>query len=167
MTLHLPHLPQARALMHQELIRDLTSTGIYQSTSLTPQGLRLWPALLEEAILHHDDAWLTDQLHRQDLLATFTPSGKRVSSDAAERLAEDQFNRYYLRGLCLLAQTQNISHVQIYRAKQVQNPRPDSEAILGQLRPVGLLLDALRAGFVNDALGLRPGPNSGLSARFT
>lgn len=52
----------------------------------------------------------------------------------------------------------------VYRAKEVANPRAESMALIGRSLPVTQLLDDLRVNIGTDtALGLPPGPNSGLS----
>ena len=60
-----------------------------------------------------------------------------------------------------------IPYVEVYRAKTVAEPRPESMAMIGaRLGPDALLMD-LRANVgVDTALGLPPGPNSGLSGRL-
>lgn len=92
---------------------------------------------------------------------------KRVPIDAAETLAEGEFNRFYLRGLCRRAIRDRIESVEIYRAKEVANPRSESSMMLGQRLDAQRLLADLRANLgVDTALHLPPGPNSGLSARL-
>jgi hypothetical protein len=55
---------------------------------------------------------------------------------------------------------------EVYRGKDVQNPRPESQALIGRRLPAQSLLDDLRtAQGVEPALGLPPGPNSGLTVR--
>ena len=54
-----------------------------------------------------------------------------------------------------------------YRAKQVSNPRPELEALIGQsIDPAKLLNDLQTKIGVDTALGLPAGPNSGLSAKL-
>lgn len=48
----------------------------------------------------------------------------------------------------------------------VRNPRPESEAMVGSRLPAQALLDDLRTSQgVEPALGLPPGPNSGITVR--
>jgi hypothetical protein len=91
----------------------------------------------------------------------------KVPVNAAEILAEGEFNRFYARGLCLRAVAEGIDKVVVYRGKEVLNPRPESEALLGKHFPVEELLQDLRQHIGTDtALGLPAGPNSGLRVRF-
>ena len=86
---------------------------------------------------------------------------------ASETLAEGELNRFYARGLCRRAMKEGIPAVVVYRAKEVANPRAESLALIGKSLPVDQLLDDLRASVGTDtALGLPPGPNSGLSVKL-
>ena len=59
-------------------------------------------------------------------------------------LAEGEFNRFYIRGLCLRAIASGIVDLVIYRAKQVANPRSDSALKIGTTINAQALLDYLR-----------------------
>ena len=90
-----------------------------------------------------------------------------MRSNAHEMLAEGEFNRFYIRALCLRAIEDGMAQVIVYRAKAVQNARSESERKIGQGVPVEALLRDLRTHpGVDTALGLPPGPNSGLSVRL-
>jgi hypothetical protein len=59
------------------------------------------------------------------------------------------------------------TQVRVYRAKHVDNPRPESEAKIGVLVDSQKLLNDLRTNpGVEPALGIPPGPNSGLSVQL-
>jgi hypothetical protein len=86
---------------------------------------------------------------------------------AADTLAEGEFNRFYARGLCRRTQVESDSELKVRRAKEVENPRPQSEALIGStMDPEKLLLDLRQSIGVEPALGLSPGPNSGLSMKI-
>ena len=90
-----------------------------------------------------------------------------MRSNAHEMLAEGEFNRFYIRALCARAIEDGLSGVIVFRAKAVQNARSASEQMLGQTMPAAALLSDLRnSPGVDTALGLPPGPNSGLSVRL-
>jgi hypothetical protein len=90
-----------------------------------------------------------------------------VPATAPETLAEGEFNRFYIRGLCVRALAEGITELVIYRAKQVENPRSESTAKIGLKISAQALLTDLRANpGVDTALGLPPGPNSGLSVKL-
>lgn len=89
-----------------------------------------------------------------------------MPSNAHNTLAEGEFNRFYLRGLCLEALQQG-KMIEVYGAKAVNQPRAASQALIGmQLNPNQLLLDLRTNIGVDTALGLPAGPNSGLSGRM-
>ncbi len=91
----------------------------------------------------------------------------RVPITAPDTLAEGEFNRFFVRGLCVKAIEDGIPEVEVYRGKQVNQPRPQSEAMIGKRISAKRLLDDLRVSQgVEPALGLPPGPNSGLTVRL-
>ena len=157
------------------MLEESRDEAHYISPRLTPEGVARWVMLLEEAIRSHDDDWLAEQLEGRGLLRAQvrrrTKGGGSawvdVPRNAAQQLAEGEFNRYYLRGLCLRAQSEGIGQLEIYRGKPVERPRPESEAMIGRrLDAAALLADLRRSAFVEDGLGLPGAPNSGLTARL-
>lgn len=90
-----------------------------------------------------------------------------MRSNAHEMLAEGEFNRFYIRAICLRAIEDGIPEVIVYRAKAVQNARSESARKIGQGHAAEELLRDLRTHQgVDTALGLPPGPNSGLSVHL-
>lgn len=163
-----------RSAMLQEVERDLDSGSLYQSPRLTDSGVQEWPRLLREAIRDHDDAWLADSLRNGGYIRAQEPRRKRdgtssmvkVPYTAPDTLAEGEFNRFYARGLCADVVAGGGGEVEVYRGKAVDNPRSQSTAMIGTRIPAQSLLDDLRtAQGVEPALGLPPGPNSGLTVR--
>lgn len=129
--------------------------------------------LLLEAAKGHNAHWLAYQLETRGLIKELegsrTPSGgytiKHVPHTAAETLAEGQFNRYYVLGVCRRALTEEKTHVVVYRAKQVYAPRQESEYLIGQSRDPSDLIDQLRprqSSLEHELLR----PNSGLSVHL-
>lgn len=60
-----------------------------------------------------------------------------------------------------------MAEIEVYRAKEVATPRSESIALIGRRLSVSALLGDLRVSVgVDTALGLPPGPNSGLSGRL-
>ncbi len=176
MALTLTHLdPKSRSLMIEEINRDITASRLYMSPRLTTAGQAQYPTLLTEAAQTYDDAWLAHQIRMQGLLKTEetrrTPSGDtttaRVPVTAPDTLAEGEFNRFYCRAICARAIEEGKANVQVYRAKHVENPRPESQAKVGALIDAKQLLNDLRTSQgVEPALGIPPGPNSGLSIQL-
>lgn len=163
---------ECRQFMLEELNKDATAGTLYISPRLNEIGLKNWKIILEEAIRNHDDTWLENKLRTENYMKDQEqcrkPTGgftiAKVPVTAPEMLAEGEFNRFYARGLCLKAIKNNISEVVIYRGKEVQQPRAESQAMIGKRINAGALLDDLRKSQgVEPALGLPPGPNSGIT----
>jgi hypothetical protein len=173
MALNLANLDsETRGYMKQEIISDIAAGTLYISPRLNPAGAHAYPAILQEAAETQNDTWLASQLRNKfNETETRNLKGKTINAqipiNAPEMLAEGEFNRFYLRGLCLKAIQNNIPGLVIYRAKPVSNPRSESESKIGTTVSPSALLNDLRTHVgVDTALGLPPGPNSGLSARL-
>jgi len=163
-----------RTHMLAEIDLDVSSGTLFHSPRLSPTGRHLYASLLREAAESRDDDWLASELQWRGCIASSRPRRKprggisiaRVPDNAHETLAEGEFNRFYARGLCARVVQTGGSEVEVYRGKQVQNPRPESEAMVGRRLPAQALLDDLRRSQgIEPALGLPPGPNSGLTVR--
>ena len=175
MSIHYESIDGAvRTGMVCEFERDLAYDALYISPRLTDAGADEWPQILREAAEQHDDAWIASELRERHLLRVqeqkHTPRGGvttvPVPRDAPEILAEGEFNRLYARGLCIEVLASGGDEVEVYRGKDVQDPRAESVAIVGCRLPARRLLDDLRfSQGVEPALGLPPGPNSGLTVR--
>lgn len=150
---------------------------VYLSPRLSPRGTEEYPDLLREAVLGGDAETLTVGLSSNGrLLAHGTerhPRGpdiiKNVPVTAAQTMAEGEFNRFYARGVCVraLAEACPPATVTIYRARESASPRSASIALTGAARSAAELLEDLRTHIGMDtALGLPPGPNSGLSVHL-
>lgn len=164
-----------RAFVVEEMRRDLGAGTLYYGRRLSEAGRAAWPSLLEEALRFHDDDWLATRLREGPgfFVRKETRQTKNgvvyadVPVTAPDTLAEGEFNRMYCRGLCAFTVSLGLNTVIVYRAKAVARPRPESEAILGRsVDAVALLTDLRAAQGVEPALGIPPGPNSGLSVRL-
>jgi len=166
---------RTRTLMLGEIDRDMAQNTLFLSDNLNPQGRADYPELLRTAARTGTDVMLAGSIqgrlnsHEKPRRLKSGEFSKPplMRSNAHEMLAEGEFNRFYIRALCLRSIEDGIAQVIVYRAKGVQNPRPESEARIGQSVAVDALLHDLRAHpGVDTALGLPPGPNSGLSVRL-
>ena len=177
MSLELLDLDAAtRVHMRAELERDMESGNLYLSRYLSEAGRTRYPGLLQEALETGDDETLSVALSEQGLFLESYERRKprggitiaRVPYTAPLTLAEGEFNRFFLRGLCLRAQAEGPANmIEIYRARPSTNPRSASEAMIGvKLPPDALLADLRNSIGVDTALKLPPGPNSGLSGRL-
>ena len=158
-----------RDYMVDELLYDQKVGKVYISSRLTQTGKGEWFNLLKEALQKHDDNWLAQELKNRNYIKKYerTKKGlKEVPNNASETLAEGEFNRYYIRGVCRRAIDENIGEVEVYRGKPVKNPRPESQVKVGQRIKAAVLLEDLRTSVgKKPALGI-PQPNSGLTVKL-
>lgn len=176
MSLDYKHLDErTRGLMLAEIERDIAAGSLYLSDNLSSQGCQSYPDLLREAARRGSDdslaAGLRSCLNSHEKPRRLASGGfskpPTMRSNAHEMLAEGEFNRFYMRAICLRALEDGMDSVIVYRAKQVINARSASEQKIGQSVSTQALLEDLRTHpGVNTALGLPPGPNSGLCIRL-
>jgi hypothetical protein len=166
---------KTRRFMLEEIERDITGGQLYLGTRLSAQGRGAYPELLKQAAQGFDDSWLALNLRDGGMMNATEqrrkPNGGftevRVPVNAPEVLAEGEFNRFYARGLCRRAIEEGKSELEVYRAKLVSQPRPDSQAMIGRRVSAQALLEDLRTHpGVDTALRLPNGPNSGLSVKL-
>ena len=178
MALYFENLDErTRGLMLDEMKYDITNNQLHISPFLSGQGQRDYAHLLQEAIQNGNDETLAESLREHRRIVRTQPrrqpkaGGYSIAAtpeNAAEVLAESEFNRYYIRALARRAIEDGIEELVIYRAKPARNPRPESESrVETSLSPQDLLED-LRShpGDEPPALGVPSGPNSGLSVRL-
>src|SRR3954470_11752093 len=165
--------PVTRRYALAELDADLASDKFHISERLRPTAIEEYKRYFRDAIRYYDDRWLEE--HASDLLVDFEPrrtkSGgtttAKIPGMAARMLAEGDFNRYYMRGVCLRAIDEGREVVEVYRARLSLEPRAESAELEGQRLPAREVLDYLRGQRVEDASTARLGrPNSGLSIRL-
>lgn len=161
-----------RALMLDEVDRDARLGVLYRSPRLSPLGQVFYPPALREAVCRGNERTLAAAIANGRMLNTHEISrrgdkvfAKRVPHNAHKTLAEGEFNRFYLRALCLRALEEGCDQLEIYRAKQVVTPRPESQAQLGTCIDVTAFLSELRKYVGVETAYHLPAPNSGLSAR--
>ena len=140
MGLHYENLDQkTRDFMIEELEMDISNGKLYLSPRLNSGGQKNWSSLLKESFESHDDSWLSIELRNRLCMnnqeVRRTRSGGttvcNVPITATKTLAEGEFNRFYCRGLCARAIAEETKEVEIYRGKQVQEPRAISVAKIG------------------------------------
>jgi hypothetical protein len=174
--LHLIDLDQyTRQLMLDELAYDEARRQLYISPYLSGQGITDYPHLLREAIGQGNDETLAAALRARRRIARTghrrKPGGGytivTIPNNAAEMLAQDAFNRYYIRAICRRALEAGLTEVVVYRARPVEDPRPASEPLVETTVDPAALLQDLRAHPDEEPeLGVPAGPNSGLSVHL-
>lgn len=176
MSLNLENLDydNIRELMLDEFEKDIAEGKIYLSPRLREDYHHTYLDLMREAIQSGDADSLANQIFTKKILKLREQKRKPyggwttalVPRNAHIILAEGEFNRFYLRTLCLKA-IEIDAEIEVYRAKPVRQPRPESIAMIGKkLDPERLLQDLRIHIGVDPALGLPSGPNSGLSGRI-
>lgn len=173
MSLYLQQLnPQTRELMEEELDYDQAHHQLHISPYLSGQGVHDFPLLLRQAIRHGDETTLAHSLGRMRRIARTAhrrlPEGGynivTVPYNAAEMIADDAFNRYYIRAICRRALAEGEDRVVVYRARATRSPRPRSEELVETaVDPAELLEDLRQHSGEKTELGIPGGPNSGIS----
>lgn len=146
---------------------------INYSPRLNANGKEQWLNLLEQAARQHNEHWLAYELEANRLIKGFEVSERPVGSysikhvprTAAQTMAEGQFNRFYMLGLCRRAKDEGISHLEVYRAKQSGKPRAESQALIGIRLPVEVVEPQLREDAASQK-SLLIQPNSGISLKL-
>ena len=154
-----------RSHMTAEIHHDTNSAdrSLYLSGRLSESGRRDYPRLLLEAAASGTPESLRAELDKPGRLNTYEQNFKRVPVTAAATLAEGEFNRFYIRAVCLRAIEDGSNKVRAYRTKMVSVPRLESERLVGKEFDAACLLEDVREKGINNALGVPAGPNSGLS----
>ncbi len=149
------------------------SKNIYFSKRFNDLGNEQWIPLLKEAAKEHDEHWLAYQIESRNLLkgseGAKTPSGgytiRHVPNNASENMAEGQFNRFYILGLCKRAREEDISELEVYRARHSDHPRSQSQALIGSKLSIDYVESQLLK--VSDSLNSPlVKPNSGISMKL-
>lgn len=168
------NLDEKTRLFMLEAIAEAEQSGnIYYSTRFNDAGNKQWLSLLQQAAKEYNEHWLAYQLEANETMRDFEgarkPVGgytiKHVPHNASEVMAEGQFNRFYILGLCKRAKSEGISHLVVYRAKERSEPRPESQALIGSqisLEEVESQLRETKASFNSQLVK----PNSGISVKL-
>jgi hypothetical protein len=174
MTLELNNLEDSgvREKVLAEFDRDVAADELFLSERLSPEGAAAYPGLLREAIQGGTDGTLQLELEGPGMLNSHDKphmrQGKlvtpKMNKRAPQMIAEGEFNRFYIRGLCLVIQEEDSNQVEVYRARESTWARPESEALIGQLLDAADLLIDLRT-HIGEEPTLLPDVNSGLSIR--
>lgn len=162
-----------RQLMLDEINYDINNHQLYFSKRFNDNGVRLYPTLLQQSVTNGDEQSLALTIRTNDCFKEHeerrTKSGVtlvKVPETANQILAESEFNRFYIRALCVRA-IKSSMQLKVYRGRYSDNPRVESEMMIGKTIDAVKLLDDLRTNIgVDTALGLPSGPNSGLTVKL-
>ena len=161
---------KTRAFMLEEIAQAQQSNQLYYSTRFTDTGKSLWPKWLHEAAEKYDEHWLSFTIEVADAMKGLETKAKQnggytaahVPHTAAETLADGQFNRFYIAAICRRAIQDGQATVRVYRAKQSDSPRLESNALVGKTINPTALLNEVRNRETSLKCELLK-PNSGLS----
>jgi hypothetical protein len=155
-----------RDLMSQEFEANIVTGTVYQSKRFTSRGRADHHGLFREAIEAGTPDSLTAAFERDGRIAQTELGHRKVPNTAAASFAAGEFNRYYIRAICLRAIASDAQYIRVYRARRSAEHRATSDAIVGsQLLADQVLEDARRdpAAGGTPLFGVPGGPNSGLS----
>ena len=156
MALYLPDLDdRTRRFMLDELEADRARRRLYLSPYLTELGRAAYEGALRAAIVHGTEASLADALRgpgrmalpagwKQGTLGQGT-LGHGLPTSAPDALAEAEFHRFYVRGLCRRSLAEGIRTLVIYRAKVDAPPRANADGMVGVRIDAASLLEDLQA----------------------
>lgn len=163
-----------RQKMLEEVAFDENRDALYFSKRFNEEGIERYPELLKNSLSNGNEDTLADNLNsyscfkeKEERKTNTGTKLVKVPVTAANTFAEGEFNRFYIRALCIIALKENKT-LTIYRARHSNNPRPESEDLIGKEVEAEKLLEDLRNNIgVDTALGLPSGPNSGLSVKLS
>jgi len=162
-----------RQLMKDEFDYDLAANSCFLSRRFNQFGNTYYVEAISHHILEGNDDTLAEDLKSKDCFKTHeernTVNGTSIAKipiNASQLFSEGEFNRFYIRALCLRA-LEEAKNIEVYRARASTNPRPESELLIGQRFDPRILLNDLRDNKgIDTSLGLPNGPNSGLSLKL-
>ncbi|MFD8494951.1 hypothetical protein [Amycolatopsis sp. NPDC059657] len=173
MTTDLPNLddkPTTRLFMLEEVERDIAEGKLYPGKRLTPEGIDAWSTFLRVAVTEQNDVWLEGNFNQPQYWLVQEPYERAGvqrfravnRSAAVHTLVTGEFLRFYLRGVCRRALEEG-RRLRVVRLRPVSQPRPGSEAKIGNEVDAQALLDDLRRNpGIETFLQIPGGPNSGL-----
>jgi hypothetical protein len=150
---------RTRKLMLEELEADVLSNTVYLSPRLSERGKADFVGILRDTFEKRSLGWISSELFDFGRMADeeeYQKNGiwyrRRIGLMARTTLAEGEFNRYYIRAVCLIA-IEEKQNVRVYRAKEVEKARPASQRLVGKRRKARKILEDLRT-----SIGVDPVP---------
>ena len=149
---------QTRAAMLREYEAEQDSADPYRSSELSHRGQEAFVDLMREAIEHHDEEWIIEQIDQPGYWI------KDQSRFRAERLARTEYNTWYVRGLCRKLMDEGETCVEVYRAAPARQPRRECRQHEGKQYKAIDIYRGHRAGYHKGIIALsnqRPTPSAG------
>jgi len=160
---------ETRTLMLQEIQSDFENGKLYLSDRLNEIGKENYHPFLVQCVESSDEEVFEQLLTlNEHFNPTYFRQGKPVKmpSNASTLLCSSEFNRYYIRAICIRALNNSIEEVEIYRARESSWTRAESEAKIGTFLSSQDLLDDLRTSIGSEPK-LFPEINSGLCLKIS
>jgi hypothetical protein len=132
------HAEELRRLMVAELHWAVEHGKLYYSQYFTEAGRKEYPLLLQKALLNGNPDSLEESLNHSGCLHPSSPK------NAAQTFAWDEFNKYYMRALCLLAQNLAGYALVVARGRHSENPKRESSRLMGHSKDPATFLATLR-----------------------
>ncbi len=138
-----------RDFMLREFDREQQSGNPYQSTVLSQQGLLAFSAAMRDAVAHHNEVWLMQQMSVDAYWEQNQGGGAAVNpAQAAERLSLTEFNTWYTTGFAARLLSEGETQCQAYRASPPHiSISPSCTQHEGQIFPVQDVYDGHRAKY--------------------
>jgi hypothetical protein len=143
-----------RNLMLEEINSDIEKGVLYFSDRLNNLGKEKYQQYLIDSVTSHDEEELEKMLDlNTHFNATYLRQGNPVKMpiNASTLLSQSEFNRFFIRAICLRAINDGVEEVEIYRARESSWSRPESEAKIGTFLSAKELLEDLR-----NSIGIEP-----------
>ncbi|MEM4711337.1 MAG: hypothetical protein QXL18_05305 [Candidatus Woesearchaeota archaeon] len=159
---------ETRQWMLSEIEFDKQRNQIYISDRLNELGKAKYLDFLIRSVKEGDEVMFENLL---DFRTYFNSTDKRnddtvkMPFNASKLLCQSEFNRYYIRAICLRAIYLEIKYVEVYRARESKKQRKESELRIGELIDAQELLEDLRNSIGKEPK-LLPEINSGLSVKI-
>ena len=155
-----------RKHMISEIESDIKNDKLYISDRLNEDGKNGYPEFLMDAVKNNSEKELSENLNGffndQEVV---NGKIKKVPSNASTLLSQSEFNRFYIRGVCIEAIEKGDENLEIYRARESSWSRPESEQLIGNDVNAKELLNDLREN-IGKKPNLLPEINSGLSVKL-
>jgi len=159
---------KTRNLMLNEINSDISSNKLYLSNRLNQNGKDKYSNYLIESVKNGNEETFTNLLvqgNNFNETELIQGKSKKVPSNAATLLCQSEFNRYYIRAICLRALNQDQNEIEIYRGRESSWARPESELLIGTSLNATDLLEDLRNS-IGISPKLFPEINSGLTVKI-
>ncbi len=165
---------ETRKLMVAELEADIASKSLHVNEWVQDEHHDTYIELLKSALQSGTEFDLEQEVRSKGILKErytwHRPDGRtatvKVPEMAAKNLACGDFNRFYMRAICLKAKSQKQKEATVYRAMKTEHHMLESNSKVGNPVEVDELMKSLKRGeSLESYLRLPPGPISGLTIK--